>query len=151
MRIDLYGLTFETPGVSFYLWSAWRAAALEVKLFEAVARISGMHVVKGSDELRIDVDDPKLWRSALQTVARVMKGWQEEADPGNEKRGWRWLLEADTDLDGYDHNGERASLWGFLRVGLDRGSPAEGEKGEDFDLDNFGFRISGVGESTSLR
>ncbi len=33
MRIDFYGLVFETPRVTFYLWSPWRAAALEHRLF----------------------------------------------------------------------------------------------------------------------
>jgi hypothetical protein len=147
MRVDLYGLTFDSPGVSFYLWSPWRAAAIEAKLFEAITRMPGAQVQKGQDELRVDIADPKQWRLAIQTVARVMKGWQEEAEPGNERRSWRWLVEADTDADGYDHNAERASLWGFLRVGLDRGSPADGEKGEDFDLDNFGFRILGAADA----
>ena len=33
-------------------------------------------------------------------------------------------MEGDTDDAGYDHNGESASLWCFLRVGLERGGPA---------------------------
>ncbi len=36
MRVDLYGVVFETPRVTFYLWSPWRSAALEHRLFEAV-------------------------------------------------------------------------------------------------------------------
>ena len=36
MRVDLYGLHFETPYVTFYLWSPWRAAALEHRLFESL-------------------------------------------------------------------------------------------------------------------
>src|ERR1043166_7015543 len=99
MHIDLYGLGFETPGVSFYLWSPWRAAALEGKLFESIHRQTGAPVEQAPDELRIDIEDAKTWRQALQTVARVMKGWQEEAEPGNEKRSWRWLMEGDTDAD----------------------------------------------------
>lgn len=142
MRIELFGLTFETPAASIYLWTPWRAAAIEVKLFESIARLPGLQIEKAPDELRIDLADVKLWRQAIQTVSRVMKGWQEEAEPGNEKRSWRWLLEADTDADGYDHYGEKTSLWGFLRVSVDRGSPSEEPKGEDFDLDNFGFRIA---------
>ena len=35
MRIEFFGLTFDTPCVTFYLWSPWRAAALEHRLFEA--------------------------------------------------------------------------------------------------------------------
>jgi len=144
MRIELYGMNFETPGTSFYLWTPWRAASLEVKLFEAVARLPGLQVEKIPEELRLDIGEPKLWRQAIQAVSRVMKGWQEEAEPGNEKRSWRWLIEADTDADGYDHYGEKACLWGFLRVAIDRSNPSDGEKAEDFDLDNFGFRIVGA-------
>ena len=36
MRVEFYGLTFETPKVSFYLWSPWRATTLEHRLFEVV-------------------------------------------------------------------------------------------------------------------
>ena len=57
------------------------------------------------------------------------------------ERSWRWLLEGDTDQSGYDHAGERLSLWGFLRVSLDRGGPGEQEKGEDVELEAFGLRI----------
>ena len=46
-------------------------------------------------------------------MCRVLKGWQEEADPGREKRTWRWLLEGDTDDSGYDHAGEPACLVGL--------------------------------------
>ena len=66
---------------------------------------------------------------------------QEDADPGGERRSWYWLLEGDTDSNGYDHTGEPTSLWGFLRVSLDRGGPGEPEKGEDLDLEGFGFQI----------
>jgi hypothetical protein len=144
MRIDLHSLGFDTPRVSFYLWTPWRAATLEVKLFESVARLPGLQVEKNFEEMRVDITEPKLWKLAIQAVARVMKGWQEEAVPGNEKRSWRWLLEADVDADGYDNFGEKASIWGFLRVSIDRGNPGEGEKGEDFDLDNFGIQIWGA-------
>jgi hypothetical protein len=71
----------------------------------------------------------------------VLKGWQEEADPGGERRTWRWLLEGDTDADGYDHTGEPLAIWGFLRVALERGGPSEDDKGEDIDLSGFGVRI----------
>ncbi len=36
MRVDFYGLAFETPCVTFYLRSPWRAAALEHRLYDAV-------------------------------------------------------------------------------------------------------------------
>ena len=142
MRIDFYGLTFETPRVTFYLWSPWRASALEHRLFEAVRQLPRTAVEEGPDELRIVVADPKTWRAAIHAAARVLKGWQEEAGPGSgERRTWRWLLEGDADNDGYDHAGEPTSVWGFLRLGLERGGPGEPDKGEDVDLQGFGFRV----------
>ena len=141
MRVDLYGLAFEAPRVTFHLGSPWRASALEHRLFEAVKNVPRVELEKGPDEWRLHLADPKAWRAAVQAVARVLKGWQEEADPGSERRTWRWLLEADTDANGYDHSGESLTLWGFLRVSLDRGSPGEPDKGEDVDLQGFGLRI----------
>jgi hypothetical protein len=144
MRIEFYGLTFEAPGVTFYLWSPWRASDLEHRIFKTLTSLPTVELEKEADEYRLHLSDAKTWRAALTAVARVMKGWQEEAsDAGTDKRSWRWLLEADTDADGYDHTGERASLWGFLRVSLDRGTPGESEKGEDIDLDGFGLRVWG--------
>src|SRR6516164_5498769 len=105
MRINFYGLGFEAPGVTFYLWSPWRAAALEHRLFEAILSLPRVEADQAPDERRIHVSDPKTLRAALQAVARVLKGWQEEADPGGERRTWRWLIEGDSDADGYDHTG----------------------------------------------
>jgi hypothetical protein len=141
MRIDFYGLALETPRVTAYLWTPWRASALEHRLFEAVAGLAGARTEKGPDGLSVDLTEPKVWRAALQALARVLKGWQEEADPGSERRGWRWLLEADTDAYGYDESGEPASLWAMVRVSVDRGGPAEGEKGEDVELEGFNLRV----------
>ena len=141
MRVGFYGLVFETPRVTYYLWSPWRAAALEHRLLEAVQALPRTEVEEAPDEVRLHLSDPKTCKNSLQAVARVLKGWQEEADPGTERRGWRWLLESDTDADGYDHAGEPASLWGFLRLSLERGGPGEGDKGEDIDLQGFGLRI----------
>jgi hypothetical protein len=143
MRIDFYGLTFETSAATFYLWSPWRASALEHRLFEVVQKLPRTQSEKSPDEVRVLINDPKTWRTAIQAVARVLKGWQEEADPGSERRTWRWLLEGDSDADGYDHAGEPTSLWGFLRVAVERGGPAEPDKGEDIDLEGFGLRIWG--------
>lgn len=81
----------------------------------------------------------------------MLKGWQEEADPGTEKRSWHWLIEGDTNADGYDHTGEPFTLWGFLRISLDRGSPGEPDKGEDIDLQGFGLRIWGETPPSSGR
>lgn len=145
MRVDFYGLVLETRRVTVYLWSPWRAAALEHRLFESVRSLPRVVLEEGPDEIRLHLDDPKMCRAALQAVARVLKGWQEEADPGSERRSWRWLLEGDTDADGYDHTGEPVSLWGFLRVSLERGVPGETDKGEDIDLEGFGLQVWGEG------
>src|SRR5262245_13197761 len=123
MRINFYGLSFETPGVTFYLWSPWRAAARQHRLYDGSQGLPRIEIERGPDECRLHVTDPKTLRAALQALARVLKGWQEEADPGSERRTWRWLLEGDTDGDGYDHTGEPVSLWVFLRVSLERGGP----------------------------
>ena len=148
MRIDFYGLAFETSRVTFYLWSPWRASALEHRLFEVIGQIPGVTLERDADELRLNVQDSKTWRAALKTICRVLKGWQEEADPGRERRAWRWLLEGDTDDHGYDHAGEPASLWAFLQLGLDRSEPGDGEnKMEQIDFNGFGLRIWAAGEA----
>jgi len=141
MRMELYGLAFDTPGVTFYLWSPWRASYLEHRLFDALRQIPNVEMEKEAEELRVNMTDPKSWKAAVQAIARVLKGWQEEADSGAERRGWRWMVEADVDFNGYDHAGERASLWAFLRLSLERGNPGEELKGEDLDLNDFGLRI----------
>ena len=146
MRVEFYGVVMEAPRVTFYLWSPWRAAALEHRLFDAIRHLPRVSAEEGSDELRLHAVDPKTCRLALQAVARVLKGWQEEADPGSERRSWRWLLEGDTDANGYDHTGEPASLWGFLRVTLEHGGIGEQEKAEDIDLEGFGLQIHGHGD-----
>ena len=146
MRFEFYGLAFETPRVVFHLWSPWRATALEHRLFDALRLLPRAELEEAPDEHRLTVNDPKTCRVALQSISRVLKGWQEEADTGSERRSWRWLVEADTDADGYDHSGERASLWAFLRVSLERGGPGEPDKGEDVDLDGFGLEITGASE-----
>ena len=75
-------------------------------------------------------------------MSRLLKGWQEEvAGAGKERRVYRWLIEADTDEHGYDHANEVASLWIYLRVGLDRGDLDEAEPSEWIDLSGFGFRF----------
>ena len=141
MRVDIYNLSFETPQVSFHLWSPWRAAALEHKLFETVQGLPHVRKETGPDERRVLITDAKTCKAALQAIARVLKGWQEDAEPGGERRSWRWLIEGDSDAYGYDHTGEVSSLWCLVRVSLDRGAVGEGEKGEDIDLEGFSLRI----------
>lgn len=141
MRFEFYGISFETPRVTFYLWSPWRCTLLEHKLFGAVQELQGVRREDTADECAIHVDDAKTARAALVAASRVLKGWQEEAEMGTDRRTWRWLMDGDSNGDGFDHNGERFSLWAILRVSLDRGGPVEGEKGEDVDLEGFGLRV----------
>ncbi|MFO0964753.1 MAG: hypothetical protein U0793_04075 [Gemmataceae bacterium] len=141
MRVDFYGLNFETPRVTCYLWSPWRASALEHRLFDAVRALPGLTPEQDVDEIRVHIEDPKTFKQALTGMVRVLKGWQEEAEQGRERRAWRWLLEGDTDDNSYDHAGEPACLWAFLRLSLDRGSFDEKEPGEDIDLNGIGLRV----------
>ena len=141
MRFEFYGMTFETPKVTFYLWTPWRASMLEHKLFDAVANLPNVEREQAGDEFAVHISDPKVVRTALVAVSRVLKGWQEEAEMGTDRRTWRWLMDGDTNADGYDHNGEEFCLWGVLRVSLDRAGPGETEKGEDVDLEGFGLRV----------
>lgn len=141
MRFDFYGLAFESPRVVFHLWSPWRASHLEHRLFDALKSVPQVQIEDGPDERKLIITDPPQFRNALKAISRVLKGWQEDADPGSERRTWRWLIEGDVDESGYDHNGEPASVWGFLRIGLERGGFGEIEKGEDIDLDGFGLEI----------
>jgi hypothetical protein len=143
MLLDFFGLHLETMRVTFYLWSPWRAAALEHRLFEGIKNLPKVENEELPDEWRLHVSDPKVWRSAMQAISRILKGWQEDAEPGSERRTWRWLLDGDTDSDGYDHTSEPFSLWGILRVSLERGGPGEMEKNEDIDLEGFGMRVWG--------
>jgi hypothetical protein len=141
MRFNVYGFAFETPEVRFYLWSPWRAAALEHRLFEAIGKLPHLKVEERADELVISITDTKTARSAVRAVERVIKGWQEDGDPGSERRRWCWMIEGDTDSNGYDHMGEVAAIWGFLRIILERGGLDEPSRQEHIDLDNFGFEV----------
>lgn len=144
MRVELFGLTMDTPGVTFYLWSPWRCSAIEHRLFDAIKSVPGATPEAAPDELRVHVTDAKGWKLAVQHVSRILKGWQEEAaDTGTDRRSWRWLIEADVDASGYDMNGEKSSFWAYLRLSLDRGGPGEQEKGEDIDLNGFGVCVLG--------
>ncbi len=141
MRIDLYGMAFDTPRITFYLWSPWRASALEHRLFEVVHSLPGAQIEQDADEMRVHVAEGKAWKTALAGLCRVLKGWQEEGDPGRERRNWRWLLEGDTDAAGYDHAGEPACVWAFLRLFLERGGLDEPDKSEEVDLNGFSVRF----------
>ena len=59
MRVEFYGLLLETSQVTFYLWSPWRAAALEHRLFEAVRALPRTELEEGPDEVRVHISDSK--------------------------------------------------------------------------------------------
>jgi hypothetical protein len=145
MRVNLFGLVMDAPRVTFFLWSPWRCTALEHRLFDALKSIPAARLETDADECRLHLMDPTSWKLALQHLNRVLKGWQEEAnDVGKEeRRSWRWLLEADVDANGYDMQGEKANFWAYLRLSLDRGGPGDPEKGEDIDLNGLGLCVWG--------
>ena len=145
MRVDLFGLTMDAPSVTFYLWSPWRCSALEHKMFDALKALPNVTLETAPDEVRLHITEHTAWRVAVQNLSRVLKGWQEEATDGakDERRSWRWLLEADVDATGYDMTGEKASIWAYVRLSVDRGGPGEAEKGEDIDLNGFGVQVLG--------
>jgi hypothetical protein len=148
MRIELYGIAFDTPGVVFYLWSPWRCTAIEHRLFEAVKALDPEQLETTPEEVRWSMNDVRHWPKILQHCERILKGWQEEgSDAGTERRIWRWLLESDTDSDGYDHTGEKAGMWAFIRLTLDRAHMGEAEKSEDIDLNGFGLRIRNTADT----
>jgi hypothetical protein len=147
MQIDCYGLKLETSRITCYLWSPWRASALEHRLFNEVKQIPGVHLEQQADEIRVQIGDVKAWQQALLHMSRLLKGWQEEATTeGKERRQYRWLFEGDTDEHGYDHASEVACLWIYLRVGLERGDVDEEEPSEWLDLNCFGLRCWPVGK-----
>jgi hypothetical protein len=146
MQIDFYGLHFEASRVTCYLWTPWRASALEHRLFNEVKQLPGVHLESTLEELRVQIADAKTFKQGLNSMSRLLKGWQEEATgAGKERRDYRWLLEGDTDEHGYDHSNEVACLWIYLRVGLDRGDVEAEEPSEWIDLNGIGFRLWPVG------
>jgi hypothetical protein len=146
MKINFHGMLFEPSRVSFYLWSPWRATALEHRLYSAVRKLANIVVQTEGHEEHIDVLDEDVWEQAFLAMNRVLLGWQEDADAAEERRSWRWVLEGNTDNHGFDHTGQPAGVWWFLRLALDQGGPAEPEKGEDIDLHSFGIRFWPVQE-----
>jgi hypothetical protein len=148
MKVDLFGLTMDAPGVTFYLWSPWRCSALEHKLFDSLKTVPNATLETAGDELRLQIAEQKSWKAAVQNLSRVLKGWQEEAtDAGREeRRAWRWLVEADVDGAGYDMQGEKSSFWAYIRLSIDLSGPGEADKGEDIDLNGFGVQVLGSRE-----
>lgn len=146
MLIDFYGQRFEASKVICYLWSPWRASAIEHRLFNEVKQLPGVHLEQQHDEMRVNITDEKTLKQALLNMSRLLKGWQEEATgAGKERRSYRWLIEGDTDEHGYDHTGDVACIWIYLRAGIERGDFDEGEPTEWIDLQGFGLRVLPVG------
>lgn len=140
MIAQLYGLRMQVDGITIHLWSPWRSSRLENRIFEAIAAIAKVPIEKDSDELHFKLANTELWNQAVQTTERILKGWQEESSESHnaERRSWRWLIEADTDANGYDMQSEASCFWAFLRLSIDRGGPGEADKGEDLDLQGLG-------------
>lgn len=142
MQINFHGFRFEASRVTVYLWSPWRASAIEHRLFNEVKQLPGVHLENAPDELRVQIDNEKAFAQAVLGMSRLLKGWQEEATAaGKERRVYRWLVEGDTDEHGYDHTNEVATLWIYLRVGLDQGDVDDPEAGEWIDMNGFGLRL----------
>ena len=78
MRVDFYGLVFETPKVTVYLWSPWRASALEHRLFEAVHGLPGLRTVQEADEMHVEITDANgAFFDAAHGFAGCIAGIQE--------------------------------------------------------------------------
>ena len=73
MRIDFYGVAFETPSVTIHLWSPWRAAELEHRLFQAVRDLPRVQAEKASDEWRLELRDPKSWKGPASRRTRAQR------------------------------------------------------------------------------
>lgn len=87
--------------------------------------------------------EQKAWKQALQSLSRVLKGWQEEAaDAGTDRRSWRWLLGGRLDPSGYDLNGEKASILEVRPARPGSGRP-RGAEGRNIDLNGFGVCVWG--------
>jgi hypothetical protein len=146
MQIEFYSFQFEASRITCYLYSPWRASALEHRLFNEVKQLAGVHFESAPDEMRVQIADVKTWKQALVNMSRLLKGWQEEATgAGKERRAYRWLFEADTDEHGYDHANEVACLWVYLRAGIDHGDVEADEPSEWVDLTGFGLRFWPLG------
>ena len=101
MRLHLYGLAFVTSRVTFYLWSPWRCALLEHKLFESIRQLPGVKILNSDDPeqscgigfISIDGFDAtklaaylwqkyRIWTTAIVTPARSTSATPAKAFPG---------------------------------------------------------------------
>src|SRR5213592_1202209 len=89
MRVELFGLTMEAPGATFYLWSPWRCSFLEHKLFESLKSVPNATAEPGPDELRIHVADAKGWKLAVQNLSRCSRAGRRSRATSAAKSGGR--------------------------------------------------------------
>ncbi len=140
MRVNFYGLKLEVAKISCFLKPPWRASILETRLFDAVSQLPNIINECEEERLLIHFQDEACWGKANEAMVRVLKGWQEDADTAYERRRWRWVINGDTDLYGYDITGDRMTLWAYLEVTIDRADMEQDEK-EEYDLETFGLRF----------
>ena len=53
MKIDLYGMTFDGPAMTYYLWSPWRCSALEHRLFESIQALPNVEFEKAPGRIAL--------------------------------------------------------------------------------------------------
>ncbi len=142
MQISLYSIKFIAQDITIYLWSPWRATALEHRLFDVCRNLPACKVEEEPDEWRIQLKDQASWQKIVQIIARVLDGWKEEANEiGREHRSWYWVIEAETDRNGYDSEGEPSSVWAYIQLGIEEGNPGEEKSSETLTLDGLSFRF----------
>lgn len=141
MHISFYGLRLQVERISVALWSPWRSSKLEHRLFDSVRKLPNVRPEPARDEEVLVISDELTWEAALQGMIRILKGWQEDAAPGSEKRHWRWFVEGDSDAYGYDHGNEPFTLWVYLRLLVEQGMPSEDYKVEEIELGGLNIRF----------
>jgi len=143
MKVNISGVCIETRKIVVYLKSPWRANALEHKLFEAARQIPEVQVEESQAEYKIVLKNIEKFQTLLESCTRILKGWQEDADLGTERRFWCWLFEGDADASGYDHNGNPASIWIFVRAIIEHAEHSmDAPKVEHVDLESFNFELT---------
>ena len=79
MHVDFYGLQFDTPNVTFYLWSPWRASSLENG---APLRGALHHALPGVEAVEKEADEIRLHIREQQDV----EGRDAQSLPGSSSR-----------------------------------------------------------------
>lgn len=141
MEITFYQFCITTQKIAIHLYSCWRASQLEHKLFDSARTIVGKEPDRKDDSLVLTITAESTWNQLFQNWVRILKGWEEDAVPGDERRRWRWVIEGDTDHYGYNHNGDNFALWVFLRTSIEHGEANAAESIDEFDLDALGIQL----------